>query len=143
MAFAVYDGFKTIDQESTEESMRGVGDFALAKLDDIDMDKIDSIAERLDTYDTVDPEFREAVKQFADIDKSSVNTVIDAAEFAKDDLPGNVGSAQARLHAELVHRKLLTHPVIKRLDQLEEAWASPGENGAGSRFQEVAEYYGN
>jgi len=141
LAFAVYDGFKVVDQESTEESMRGVGNFALSKLEDIDMGRIESITDKLDTYDTVDPEFREAIVQFADIDQSSIEMVIEAAEFAVDGLPTELGSAQARLHAELVSRKLLTHPVIERLDELENAWASPGENGAGSRFKEVAEYY--
>jgi len=141
LAFAVYDGFKVVDQESTEESMRGVGNFALSKLEDIDMGRIESITDKLDTYDTVDPEFRETIVQFADIDQSSIEMVIEAAEFAVDGLPTELGSAQARLHAELVSRKLLTHPVIERLDELENAWASPGENGAGSRFKEVAEYY--
>ena len=141
MAFIVYDGFKVVENEAHEESIRGVGQFALQKLERIDMERIDTIANKLGTYDTVDPEFREAVSQFAAVDQTDVETVLEAAELAVEGLPTDVESSQAELHTELASRKLWAHPVVKRLDEIEQSWASPGEQGAGSRFEKVADHY--
>jgi hypothetical protein len=141
MAYAVYDGFKVVEKDADEEEFRGVGEFALQNLEGIDMERIDTIASKLGTYDTVNPEFREAVSQFSEVDQAEIETVLEAAELAVKGLPANVESSQAELHAELVSRKLMTHPVIERLDELESAWVTPGEQGAGSRFTEVATLY--
>ena len=141
MTLSVWAGFKVVKNEVHDESIRGAGRFALQKLDGVDIERINTIANKLRTYDTVDPQFREAVSQFAAFDQTDVETVLEAAELAVEGPPSGVESSQAELQAELASRKLWVHPVVKRLDEIEQSWASPGEQGAGSRFQEVADHY--
>lgn len=143
LGVAVYDGFKATEQDAMEESYRGAGDFALRALDGIEMDRLNDISQKLETYDGVDPEFREAVAQFASHDTSDIDAVLKASEFAVNGVPTSFGESQAAIHAELVSRKLYYYPTFQQLDQLRRAWAEPGEHGAGSKFQEVSKLYVN
>jgi len=141
LAYIVYDGFKVIDTEANEETMEGVDSFALARLENVEMGKIESMAKKLGTYESADPEFREALNQFANLDQSAVEGVIEAAKFAMGGIPAGAGNAQANLQSELVNRKIYQHPVFRKLDELQIAWTEPGEQGAGRRFTEVADHY--
>jgi len=143
IANAVYSCFNSVDDLEEEDTAPSVSRHALLRLRETDMDRINEIARDLKTYNTVESSFNTALQHFSDHDQSDILEVRNAAKFMRNELEDEFGSPtdQNRVHAELANLKLFGHPVFRDLDALEEEWATPGENGAGTRFTEVAEHY--
>jgi len=107
--------------------------------DGIDMDEIEEISSRLSTYNSADQSFVESLSQFADLDESDVNDLLDAAKMVEQDLAPTI--EQEQIQIMVADLRILGSDVVNRLRTLQNEWATPSDTGSGSRFSEVSSYY--
>ncbi len=108
-----------------------------AKLTGLSMGDFNDVVDGISSYDNVDPEFTESLRQFARLDQSEIEAVRTAAERCLDlDKTAN----QSLLEAKLIESKLERHKVMTRLTALNTEQRG-GTTDFAERFKEVSSVY--
>jgi hypothetical protein len=106
---------------------------------DVDPDRIGAIASRLDTYDAVDPQFVEALSQFAALDSQEVTDLVDAATMLSDEFDPT--DRQSQIQIMVGSMRISGSTVAERLQRIQQEWAEPTDTGSAKRFSEVSSRY--
>lgn len=105
----------------------------------VDVDRVDEIADRLETYETADPQFVEALHQFAQLDQETVDDLLDAAEMISTTFDRSV--TQDQLHIMLATMRISGSTVAERIQRITNEWTEPSQTGSAKQFFEVSQYY--
>jgi hypothetical protein len=144
IATAFYNCCSTITDVATnlEDQYRGVEQFVVSNLGDVDMQEVTEIGEKLDAISSVDSDFNTAVQQFTNIDTDQIQQAVEAATFTNT-LRDRRLSTQGEIQLGLARMSLTNSRVFETLLQLDDEWASPADTGDASYFLEVANKYAN
>lgn len=120
--------------------------------ENFDMDRVEPIVNRLETYDDVHPDVLEALNRFTQLTQSDIDAAVSAAELARDLKAGDYSSSnglqaggtglteQATLHAALISLKLEHSRVYRRVSEVQFDNGSEVET-LGETFKRVGEFY--
>lgn len=139
VAEAAYDSHATLLEVYEVHSPFNIHKQVLGIFEGFDMNEIEDISSRLSTYKAADQTFVESLSQFADLNESDVNELLEAARIVDEDLTGH--SKQEQIQIMVADLRILGSDVVEQFQGLQEEWAPPSDIGSGGRFNEVSSYY--
>jgi hypothetical protein len=108
-------------------------------LENTDVERVSEIADRLEAYQTADPQFVEALHQFAQLNQETVDDLLDATGMISTTFDPTV--RQDQLHIMLATMRISGSTVAERVQRITNEWTEPSQTGSAKQFTEVSEHY--
>lgn len=137
-ADTMYDVRKALDDVADHGFDRDVVDYVSTVIAGTDLQTVEDLYDRMQTYEQVDPDLLEALGTVCDHDQREVDSVTAAAELADSQ---DVAGSWERIHAALTSQKLAKTDLVEEFQAVPLQGGGAADDGLGATFNEVSTHY--